>query len=125
MLKFLDAKQDDTNKVKWQGDKLVINGVSFSAKDDVLDYSDVNLIPGIDVKHSEHFVEDGSTFMAHSAIVNSKDEVTRAMASIMQDKSIAGATHNIYICMHIAYAQTTTPQNAKNYDGSMELLVSF
>ena len=93
--KYKNAKQDPANKVSWALDKLLINGVTFSAFDDNQPVEPQNL-SDIVVKHSEHLTEDGSTFMGHAARVTTKGDVANVMAKILQDRSVAGATHNIY-----------------------------
>jgi hypothetical protein len=95
--KYKDAKKNTKNDVKWNLDKLVINGTSYTAYDDHQEINPEVLEEfNIDVKHTQHVTEDGSTFMGHSANIEDKSEIPAVMASIMQDRSLATATHNIY-----------------------------
>jgi len=95
--KYKNAKIDPNNIVKWNLDKLVINGVSYTAHDD---QHEINPSAAIDAKielsHTQHEIVEGSTFMGHSANIKNKDEVPIVMANILQDRSLATATHNIY-----------------------------
>jgi hypothetical protein len=95
--KYRAAKTNPRNKVSWALDKLVINGVTFTAFDDpqVIDPA-TDPHTDIDVKHTQHLTEDGSTFMGHSAKVERKTDVSAVMSKILEDRSLAGATHNIY-----------------------------
>ena len=95
--KFKAAKAVATNRVSWALDKLIINGVAHSALDDsqtidpaAASQSDVT------VHHTDHVTEDGSTFMGHSARVTKKTDIPMVMANILQDRAVAGATHNMY-----------------------------
>jgi hypothetical protein len=93
--KFKSAKENPVNKVSWSLDKLVINGTTFTAFDDMqaIQPSEVS---DIDVSHTDHLVEDGSTSMGHAAQVHKKSDISDVMAKILQDRAVAGATHNIY-----------------------------
>lgn len=95
--KYKDAKNNEDNFVKWNLDKLIINGVTYTAYDD---YQEINpslaVESEMDINHTQHDTVDGSTFMGHSAKIASKDEVPIVMANILQDRSLASATHNIY-----------------------------
>ena len=93
--KFKSAKEVRTNKVSWSLDKLIINGVTHTAYDDNQPIEPKN-VSDIVVHHTQHLTEDGSTFMGHSAKVTCKTEVSDVMAKILQDRSLAGATHNMY-----------------------------
>jgi hypothetical protein len=101
--KYKNAKANLANKVSWSLDKLVINGITHSALDDnqVIDFK-TDLDCKVVVHHTDHTIEDGSTFMGHSARIDKKTDVPGMMAKILQDRSIAGATHNMY-----AYRVTT------------------
>ena len=90
-------KQDRNNKVSWSVYKLIVNGQVFSAKDDFQ-----NIIPEtdiddtIDVMHTEHLSDSGSTFIGHAAEITRSESVAAVLANILQDRIFATATHNIY-----------------------------
>ena len=94
--KYKEAKQNKTNKVKWSLDKLFINGKCFTAFDDDIEVNPVDLENDIEIKHTKHTTVDGSTFMGHCAEIESKNDISSVMAKLMQDRSVASATHNIY-----------------------------
>jgi hypothetical protein len=94
--KFAEAKQNKVNNVKWSLDKLFINGQCFTAQDHQVEVSPTDLETEIDINHTQHTVVDGSTFMGHSAKISSKADVAAMMANLLRDRTIAGATHNIY-----------------------------
>jgi hypothetical protein len=95
--KYKAAKENPNNRVSWALDKLIINGVAQSALDDcqVIDPVAVSQ-SDVQVKHTEHVVEDGSSFMGHSARITRKVDISAVMAQILQDRALAGATHNMY-----------------------------
>jgi hypothetical protein len=95
--KYKDAKKDPNNTVRWNLDKLVINGVSFSALDTHHEI-DPKLAAATEtsISHTPHDTVDGSTFMGHSAKIENKQEVPIVMAKLLEDRSLATATHNIY-----------------------------
>ena len=95
--KYKEAKSDQTNNVKWNLDKLVINGVSHSALDNQYEI-DPNIAAehDLEIKHTQHEIVDGSTFIGHAADIKCKGDVPIVMAKILQDRSLASATHNIY-----------------------------
>jgi regulator of replication initiation timing len=93
--KFKQAKENPANKVTWNLDKLVVNGVTHTAYDDFQLIEPEN-VTDIAIQHTQHLNEDGSTFMGHSARVTQKTDVSNVMAKILQDRSLAGATHNMY-----------------------------
>ena len=72
--KYKNAKSDANNTVKWNLDKLVINGVTHSAHDDEKEI-DPSIVTEteLDIKHTQHEIVDGSTFMGHSAKITNKD----------------------------------------------------
>ena len=101
--KFKAAKENSNNRVSWVLDKLIINGVAQSALDDSQPIDPIAVLQSdVQVKHTEHITEEGSTFMGHSARVTRKADISAVMAQILKDRALAGATHNIY-----AYRITT------------------
>jgi hypothetical protein len=91
------AKADPNNRVSWSLDKLVINGVTFSAYDDKHDLTTNNEIRrNIETVHTQHSVVDGSTFIGHAAEIVDRSDVPIVLARLMQDPMVAGATHNIF-----------------------------
>jgi hypothetical protein len=95
--KFEAAKANPDNTVKWSLDKLVINGVSYHACDEIIEINpEIDLRNNIDVRHSDHSTIEGSTFMGHAAEIKSRNDIPAVMANVLQDRAVAGATHNIY-----------------------------
>jgi putative IMPACT (imprinted ancient) family translation regulator len=94
--KFLEAKANRANTVRWSMDKVYINGTCHTATDEYSDIDPTHLENDIDIKHTPHSTVNGSTFMGHCAQINSKDDVPAMMATLLQDRSLASATHNIY-----------------------------
>ena len=95
--KFKLAKSNPQNKVSWSLDKLIINGVSFSAEDDKHEIPTEEAIKHkIYIAHTAHNVVEGSTFIGHAAEIKDKSDVGVVMAELMQDPMVAGSTHNIY-----------------------------
>ena len=95
--KYKAAKANPINRVSWSMDRLIINGVSFSAKDENVDIKPSE-VPEVDmnVHHSEHVTIQDSTFMGHCATVESKDDVPAVLANLLRDRAVAGATHNMF-----------------------------
>ena len=93
------AARDAGEKPKWSIDKLVLNGRQISALDD-----NVQFDPAVDLKddgninlvHTQHKLEEGSTFIGHAATVKNASDIPIALAKLLQDQSIAKATHNAY-----------------------------
>lgn len=95
--KFIQAKNNPNNIVKWSLDKLIINGRTFSAGDDQFEIDpSTDLATEVDIKHTSHTVLDGSTFMAHAAKIKQKQDIPAVLATLLQDRPVASATHNIY-----------------------------
>jgi putative IMPACT (imprinted ancient) family translation regulator len=93
---FSEAKKNRVNDVKWSLDKLFINGTCHTAHDDQADFDPALADNDIDIKHTDHVVLNGSTFMGHCAPIGVKDDVSSVMATLLQDTAVAKATHNIY-----------------------------
>jgi hypothetical protein len=94
--KFLEAKQNKKNKVRWSMDKLFINGTCHTALDDQIEIDPTNIDNNLDIKHTPHVVVQGSTFVGHCAQISAKNDVPSVMATLLQDRALASATHNIY-----------------------------
>ena len=112
--KYKAAKADPKNRVSWSTDKLVVNGVSISAKDENVeirpsDHADTEIA----VHHSEHVTIQDSTFMGHCAEIESKDEIPIVLADLLRDRAVAGATHNMY-------AYRITGKNGQMIEGSKD-----
>ena len=112
--KYKAAKADQKNKVSWSTDKLIINGVSFSAKEENLEIKPSEIANmDIDVCHSEHNTIQDSTFMGHCAEIESKDDIQAVIANLLKDRAVAGATHNMY-------AYRFKSQNGQVIEGSKD-----
>ncbi len=61
----------------------------FSA-DDIAHSEDIELV------HSDDIHDQGSTFAAHGAVISSRDEVKPVLLKALEDRRVAGATHNMY-----------------------------
>jgi hypothetical protein len=95
--KYKAAKAIPTNKVHWALDKLIVNGVTFTANDEKHDLTEESAIKRVlDISHTDHKVVEGSTFIGHAAEIDDKADVPVVLAGLMQDPVIAGATHNMY-----------------------------
>ena len=95
--KYKEAKSNPANRVSWAADRLIINGVSFSAKDENVEInSQQSAGKTTNLQHTTHTTVEDSTFMGHVAGVESKDDIPNVLAELMKDKAVAGATHNIY-----------------------------
>jgi hypothetical protein len=94
--KFLEAKKNIKNKVRWSLDKLFINGTCYTAYDDYADVNPACVNNDIEVRHTQHVTLDGSTFMGHCAPIETKSDTSSVMAKLLQDGAVASATHNIY-----------------------------
>ena len=94
---FKQSKENKTNKVSWSVDKLIVNGHVHSGKDDFQHINPVTDIDDtIDVKHTDHKLEEGSTFIGHAAEISKTESVASVLANILQDQVLGTATHNIY-----------------------------
>jgi putative IMPACT (imprinted ancient) family translation regulator len=96
MQQYKDAKDSGANP-KWAVDKLIINGRRISATDDnpQIDPSE-DCNSKIEIKHTEHKIVDGSTFIGHVATVKNSTDIPGVLATLLKDRSIAQATHNAY-----------------------------
>ena len=93
------AAKDAGDKPRWSVDKLVVKGRQISALDDHVQFDPaVDLKNEIDVNlaHTGHKLEEGSTFIGHAATVKNASDVPIVLAKLLQDQSIAKATHNAY-----------------------------
>ena len=97
MPKFRDAKAARV-PTKWNFDKLVVNGVSFSKPSDQAEYSQsVPIITAVDeIKHTDITQEKGSSFQAHIVTIDDKAQVIPTLHQLFTNHSVAKATHNIY-----------------------------
>jgi hypothetical protein len=94
--RYKAAKANPRNKVRWALDKLIINGVTFTADDEKHELSENAIKRKIDTSHTQHKIIGGSTFIGHAAEIKDKDDIPVVLAGLMEDKMIAGATHNMY-----------------------------
>ena len=95
--KYKEAKTNSANKVSWATDRLIINGVSYSSKDENIEINPAESSrKNIDLHHTAHVVVEDSTFMGHAVRISSKEDVSDVLAELLKDKAVAGATHNVY-----------------------------
>ena len=95
--KFIEAKRDKNNRVKWMADKLMINGQLITADEKDVDIDpNTHLNSDITVVHTDHKSENGSTVMAHAASITSQQDISAVLANLFQDRLIASADHNMY-----------------------------
>ncbi len=69
-----------------------------SSKPEKFIFSDEDIASSEDVElvHSDDVHDQGSTFVAHGVSISSRDEVKPVLLKALQDKRVAGASHNIY-----------------------------
>ena len=97
MPEFKKFKSDPSiKKVSWSVEKLIVDGRIHTAADATLnlDSSHANVV--CDIEHGPQINEGGSTFQAHCADVHRVEDVQIVMANLLQNKSLANATHNIF-----------------------------
>jgi hypothetical protein len=95
--KFIEAKKDPKNKVKWMTDKLLVNGQMLSANDENVDINPaIDINEDLEISHSEHKSEDGSTVMGHAVTISNQQDIPAVLAKLYQDRLIAAADHNMY-----------------------------
>lgn len=84
--------------VKWQVDKLILDGRVHTAKDDTTEINpEVHCEDAdIDLAHTEHVIAGGSTFIGHAASISHRNDIPAVLAKLLQDKVLAHATHNAY-----------------------------
>jgi hypothetical protein len=92
------AKDDpQVKKVSWSVDKLIIDGRFYRENDAPVNFEPAHATIVFDeIEHGEHVNESGSTFQAHCADINRVDDIPLVMASLLRDKAIASATHNMF-----------------------------
>ena len=110
MPQFKDAKRMN-NKPKWNVDKLIINGQSFSQPKDEASFSTAILTTDSDtlIRHGEIHSEVGSSFQGHSTKIEDQSQVIPTMHLLFSNHAVAKATHNIY-----AYRIKTATRTIEN-----------
>ena len=95
---FKKAKDDpQVRKVSWSVDKLIIDGRIHRASDAPVNIEPVHATAAFEhIEHGVHVNEGGSTFQAHCADIKRVDDIPIVMASLLKDKAIASATHNMF-----------------------------
>ena len=99
LLPSYKAARDQNMKVKWAGEKLIINDTVTQVKKDKV--KDINIdttdmATSMRVKRSPPKTYDGSTFQGSRVNVATPDDVIPAIHAIYTDVRSARATHNIY-----------------------------
>lgn len=94
--KYKTAKADPTNKVKWSLDKLIVNGQTFTAKDDKHEIDPSADDEYVQIVHMPNEVLDNSTYAGHAARLSHKVSVATVLGNLLKDRVIANADHNIY-----------------------------
>ena len=97
MAQFKDAKKMN-NKPKWNVDKLIINGQSFSQPKDKASFSTAIATsdPEKLFRHGEIHSEAGSSFQGHCVKIKDQTQVIPTMHMLFSNHAVAKATHNIY-----------------------------
>jgi hypothetical protein len=90
------SKTDRTVKVSWSLDKLFINGVVHSAKDDSRMIEPDGQYGKSLVKHSPSVTEKNSTFSGHAARLAQGISIENVLADLVSMKDTATADHMIY-----------------------------
>jgi regulator of replication initiation timing len=91
------AARDAKENPKWALDKLIINGRRICANDDNIQFDPTeDCKKEVAIVHTEHQTIEGSTFIGHAATIKSNTDIPAVLASLLQDRSIAQATHNAY-----------------------------
>ncbi|KAI0978483.1 hypothetical protein GJ496_008267 [Pomphorhynchus laevis] len=89
---FVNSETEDDEK---QNDKNV-----KGQKENVEDTTDQNLlqheVKEIEINHGELMHDRKSIFQAHLAKVDSKDDIQQVLDTLLSNKKIATATHNVY-----------------------------
>jgi hypothetical protein len=93
---YKQAKQNQVKNVKWNVDKLIINGSVHTANQENLDVDFDEDVKDVDITHTELYSEGGSTFIGHAAEISSARDVSVVMAALLQDKALVSATHHFY-----------------------------
>ena len=94
--KYKEAKKDKKNDVKWNLDKLIINGQVHSSKEEKFQIDFNAEIDDINIVHTENQTIEGSTFIGHVAEVTNQSQIPNVMAALLQDKAHASASHHFY-----------------------------
>ena len=90
------AKSDKTYRVNWSLDKLIINGSVHSAKDDRRVINPEEKHAKVKVKQTNDVTEKNSIFRGHSAHLSRDVSISDVLATLLTDKPVAAADHNIY-----------------------------
>ena len=96
MPKFKEAKSARM-PVKWNMDKLTINGVTYAQHKDQADFANALPADSInEIKHTDIHQERGSSFQAHIVKIDDKAQVVPTLHKLYKNHNVAKATHNIY-----------------------------
>ena len=90
------AKTDRTVRVSWSLDKLIINGVVHTYKDDVQIVSPEENYNAQEVTHTQQVVEQKSKFIGHAAKLSRNTPVSSVLATLASDANTSTADHTIY-----------------------------
>jgi putative IMPACT (imprinted ancient) family translation regulator len=72
-------------------------GQMISADDECSEINPVTDIKeDLEISHSEHKSEDGSTVMGHAVTISSQQDIKPVLAKLYRDRQIAAADHNMY-----------------------------
>ncbi len=95
-----DKKDADPNvRCKIVHTKLYVNDeLHESSKPEKFIFSSEDIASSQDVElvHSSDVHDQGSTFVAHGAKIESRDDVKPVLLKTFQDRRVAGATHNMF-----------------------------
>jgi hypothetical protein len=73
---YKEAKRNKVKDVKWNVDKLIINGSVYSANQERLDIDFDENSEDVNIVHTGLFSEGGSTFLGHAAEIRSAKDVS-------------------------------------------------
>ena len=93
---YKQAKENKTNNVKWNVDKLIINGKTHTAKGDNLSIDPETDLEDVNIAHTTIRKVEGSTFIGHAALIDNVDDVNKVIANLLQDKALTTANHTFY-----------------------------
>ena len=97
MSSFIEAKSTN-KKPKWNVDKLVVSGTTFSKPKDETDFANsvpITISPE-SIKHTNIHTESGSSFQAHITQIDDSSQAVPVLHQVFSNHAVAKATHNMY-----------------------------
>ena len=113
---YIRRQKKNSNKVKWFGEKLMVDNNMMEAKPDLIHGKEIDdMIKQKRINHTQQRLIQGSNFQGHITNILDRDEVACCLQILFMDPCATSATHNT-----CAYRSTSSDGLIEHYEDDGE-----